>query len=237
VDVVVEYYDELQSDVTAHAQRLRNENVALIAFWGGPVQAGSLFRAARETLGWDVPIMINSTNAIEIVAQLAGYDNIEGSVSAVFGRQGFETEIPFIAWLKDILAEYAPDATWDNTVYVGMLVSVATVMSLKQAGPDLTVDSLVAAAESNCDYQCATCLLPTSTSPTDHRGNETEIMARAVVDRSTDPPTFRWEPFGEPISFESTADCEQPTPPPGYEDQPGPSYYEEWDEDFEPYEP
>jgi len=225
IDVVTEHYDEIQSDVTAQVQRLRNENVDLVVFWGSPVQAGSLFHVSRETLSWDVQIMVNSVSAIDVVAQLGGYDNVEGAITAVFGRQSFETEVPFIASLKPILAQYAPDAKWDSTTYSGMLISVGTVMQLMQAGPDLTVDSFVDAAESTCKWQCETCLLSASTSPTDHRGNEAEVMAQWVMDRSTDPPSPKWVPFGDPVSFESTKDCKQPTPPAGYEDQPGPSYY------------
>jgi branched-chain amino acid transport system substrate-binding protein len=225
IDVVVEYYDEIQSDVTAQVQRLRNENVDLVVFWGSPVQAGSLFKASRETLTWDVPIMLNSVSAMDVVALLGGYDNVEGSISTIFGHQSWETDIPFIAELKQILADYAPDAKWDSTTYGGMVVSVGTVVTLKQAGPDLTVDSFVEAAESECKYQAETSLVPASMSPTDHRATQAEVMARWVIDRSTDPPTPRWEAFGDIIDFESTKDCKQPTPPAGYDDQPGPSAY------------
>jgi branched-chain amino acid transport system substrate-binding protein len=225
IDVVTEYYDEIQTDMTAHVQRLRNDNVDLLVFWGSPVQAGSMFKVARETLNWDVQIMVNSASAIDVVATLGGYDNVEGAITAIFGRQGWETDIPFVASLKQILAEYAPDLRWESTVYGGMIVSVGAVLTLKQAGPDLTVDSFVAAAESVCKWQCATCLLPASSSSTDHSGGQAEVMARWVMDRSTDPPTPKWMAFGDPISFESTKDCKQPTPPAGYEDQPGPSAY------------
>jgi len=225
IDVVTEHYDEIQSDMTAQVQRLRNENVDLVVFWGSPVQAGSTFKVARETLNWDVQIMVNSVSAIDVVAQLGGYDNVEGAITAVFGRQSFETEVPFIASLKPILAQYAPDAKWDSTTYSGMLISVGTVMQLMQAGPDLTVDSFVAAAESICKWQCETCLLAASTGPNDHRGNEAEVMARWKMDRSTDPPSPKWVPFGDPVSFETTKDCKQPTPPAGYHDQPGADYY------------
>jgi hypothetical protein len=44
-------------------------------------------------------------------------------------------------------------------------------------------------------------------SPTDHRPNEVESYVRATVDRSTDPPTFTWQLFGDLISFESTPKC------------------------------
>jgi hypothetical protein len=93
------------------------------------------------------------------------------------------------------------------------------------AGPDLTVDSFVAAAESVCNWYCATCLLPASTGPNDHSGGQAEVMARWHIDLSTDPPTPKWIAFGDPINFETTTDCTQPTPPAGYDDQPGPSAY------------
>jgi hypothetical protein len=44
-------------------------------------------------------------------------------------------------------------------------------------------------------------------SPTDHRPNEVESYVRATVDRSTDPPTFTWQLFGDFVSFESTPKC------------------------------
>jgi branched-chain amino acid transport system substrate-binding protein len=225
IDVVVEYYNEIQSDMTAQVQRLRNDNVDLLVFWGSPVQAGSMFKVSRETLNWHVPVMLNSVSAMDIVAALGGYDNVEGSVTAIFGRQSWETDIPFIAELKQILTQYAPDVKWDSTVYGGMLVSAGTVTTLKGAGRDLTVDSFVASAEAECKYMAETALVPASMSPTDHRPTQAEVMARWVMDRSTDPPTPKWEAFGDVIDFESTKDCKQPTPPAGYFDQPGPSVF------------
>jgi hypothetical protein len=57
----------------------------------------------------------------------------------------------------------------------------------------------------------STSLVPVNMSPTDHRPIEVEIYVKATVDRSTDPPTFRWEPMGapydEPYGFESTEEC------------------------------
>ena len=225
IDVVTEYYDEIQTDMTAHVQRLRNDNVDLLVFWGSPVQAGSMFKVARETLNWDVQIMVNSASAIDVVATLGGYDNVEGSDHRHFRPPGLGDGHPLRRVAEADLAEYAPDLRWESTVYGGMIVSVGAVLTLKQAGPDLTVDSFVAAAESVCKWQCATCLLPASSSSTDHSGGQAEVMARWEIDRSTDPPTPKWMAFGDPISFESTKDCKQPTPPAGYEDQPGPSAY------------
>ena len=49
--------------------------------------------------------------------------------------------------------------------------------------------------------------MPINMSPTDHRPNEEEEYVRATVDRSTDPPTFKRQPFGDLINFESTPKC------------------------------
>jgi branched-chain amino acid transport system substrate-binding protein len=229
-DVVVEYYEAVESDMTAHVQRLKNEEVDVIVAFSGVPQVASAMRVARETLSWDVLFIMSSTCAADITAALAGFDNIEGNLTGAFGRQYWETEeSPFITWMRDyVLATYAPDEEWGAYIYGGMLVSIDFAVTLKQAGPDLTVDSFAKAAESVCKWRTETGLPGTSTtrSSTDHAGAEVESMSRATIDRSTDPPTFRWIPFGELYSFESTEDCVQPTPPAGYEDQPGPTMHE-----------
>jgi len=222
IDIQVEYYDETQTDVTSQVERLKGAGVDIMAFWGGPVQAAAMIKTARQTLSWGVPMMINSTNALEIVAQLAGYDNIEGTVSGMIGHQAWETNIPGIAAKKAIMAKYAPSVPFDNTSLVGYTVSEGLVGLLKQAGPNLTRDSFLDAAESVCKYANDTTLVPASTSPTDHRFLEGEVMVRATTDTSSGTPDFRWVPFGDIIDFESTKDCVVPTPPPGAEDQPGP---------------
>jgi branched-chain amino acid transport system substrate-binding protein len=217
MEIVVEYYDETQNDVTAQTQRLKNANVDVIGFYGMPLQAASLFKTARETLSWDVPIVITGTDAVEIVAGLAGYENIQGAVSVVFGYQAFETEVPGIARHIQMMSKYAPDVKPDNLTLVGASISEAMVNVLRQAGPDLTRGSFLDAAESACKVLCSTCLVPTSTSPTDHRPTEVEVYVRAT---GTTAETFKWEPFGEPFGFESTKECVTPTPPPGFDQQP-----------------
>jgi branched-chain amino acid transport system substrate-binding protein len=225
VDVVTEYFDVMQSDVTAEVQRLRNDNVDVVVYWGAPTQAGSLMKVSRETLSWDVQIIMCSVTAsIDVVAALGGYDNAEGVISAIYGHQGWE-DIPIVNELKQILAQYAPDVKWNNTVFGGMLVSMGTVTTVKQAGQDLTVDSFVAAAEGLCKFKYDYGLAPSSMGPTDHRSAEAEMMAKWHMDRSTDPPTPKLIAFGDVVDFESTKDCVQPTPPAGYFDQPGPNMH------------
>jgi len=217
MEIVTQYYDETQTDITAQAQRLKRENVDVIAFVGRPVQAANLFKTARETLSWDVPVVLTGVDAAEVTAALAGYDNIEGAVSVVFGHQAFETDNPGVAKHIQLMAKYSPDVKPDNLTLVGAAISEAMVNALRQAGPDLTRESFLDAAESVCEFVCSTCLVPTSTSPTDHRPTEVEVYVRAT---GATAETFKWEPFGESFGFESTKECTPPTPPPGYEQQP-----------------
>jgi len=217
MEIVVEYYDETQNDVTAQTQRLKNANVDVIGFYGMPLQTASLLKTARETLSWDVPVVITGVDAVEVVARLAGYNNIEGVISVVFGHQAFETDIPGIAKHHEIMAKYAPDVKPDNLTMVGYGISQAMVQVLIQAGPDLTRESLLDATESMCKWSSPTGIAPVSLSPTDHRFNQLERYVKAT---GTDTATFKWEFFGDDISFESTEKCTAPTPPPDADKQP-----------------
>jgi ABC-type branched-subunit amino acid transport system substrate-binding protein len=206
-DIAVEYYEETQSDLIGQVQRLKNENVDVIAAYAMPVQVASIIKGAHETLGWDVPIVITGVDAVEVVAQLAGLDNIEGTVSVVFGHQVFEKDEPGVAQHWEIMAKYAPGVKPTNLTSVGATIAEAMTTILEETGPDLTREKFLDTAESLCGWMSASAMVPSNVSPTDHRPVEVEIYVRATVDRSTDPPTFRWQPFGEPFGFESTPNC------------------------------
>jgi branched-chain amino acid transport system substrate-binding protein len=207
MEVAVEYYEATQADLTGQVQRLKNEDVDVIAIYSQPTHVGSVFKSARETLNWDVPILIAGVNAVEIVGALAGYDNIEGAISVMFAYQAFETDNPGIAKYRDTLAEYAPDVEFNNLTMFGFSIAEFMVHILEENGPDLTRESFLDTAESICGWMCPACRSPISFSPTDHRPFEVLVYVRATVDRTTDPPTFTWEPFGEEFNFESTKEC------------------------------
>ena len=207
MEIVVETYEETQNDLIAQVQRLKNENVDVIAAYAMPVQVASVIKGAHESLSWDVPIVITGVDAVEIVGALAGLDNIEGTISVVFSHQAFEKDVPGIAQHWDIMAKYAPGVTPTNLTLTGANVAELMTKVLEETGPDLTRERLLDAAESLCEWMGFTSLVPVNMSPTDHRPIEVEVYVRATVDRSTNPPTFRWQPFGEPFGFESTKEC------------------------------
>jgi hypothetical protein len=70
------------------------------------------------------------------------------------------------------------------------------VKALKNAGPNLTRESLEDGAEAIRDWCCSVCIVPVNLSPTDHRPFEVEVYNRVE--------NGKWVEFGEPISFEST---------------------------------
>ncbi len=222
ITVTTEYYDAASTDVTAQAQRLQGDNVDVIMFWGGVPQAANLIKTARTTLSWDVPVVICEADAAEITATLAGFDNIEGTVSTTVGLQAWQTDYPAVVKIKENMASVAPDLAFDNYSMIGWVLSQSIVGLLKQAGPDLTREGLLAAAENVCNYMTPTGLIPSSTSASDHQFTEAEIFVKATVDRSTDPATFKWVPFGDIVGFETTQNCTVPTPPADAESQPGP---------------
>jgi len=212
----VETYEAIASDLTAQAQRLKNDGVDVIAAWAMPVQGASLVKAARETLNWDVPIVVSGILCSDIFIMLAGAENAEGLASFTFGRQVYEPEIPGVQKYMKIWDKFHYGVTGELTNFelYGMSIAEATVWDLEMAGKDLTRGSFLDAAESMCKVAPSTGdgFGTWNTSPTDHKINETFII-NVVKDG-------KWMPVGETTSFESTTDCTPKTPPEGFEDQP-----------------
>ncbi len=224
ITTTTEYYDASMTDVTSQMQRLKADNVDVIMFWGGPLQAANMIKTARETLSWDVPLLINEANAGATLGALSGMANIVGVVStAITTVTDVGSDLPGIVSRRDIFEKYAPSsATWDSMAYAGITTAEGFVGLLRQAGKDLTRESLIAAGESVCKVTSDVSMpgVASSTSPTDHEFVQAEVLVKASISQ-TDPNLVDWVPFGDPIDMDSTKDCVTPTPPPGANDQPG----------------
>ncbi len=226
MQISTEYFDPTATDVTGQMQRLKADNVDVIVYWGGLVAAANMMKTARETLSWNVPFILTSGCETEITAALAGNDNIEGAVSAGISLQSWQTDDPQVAQAKEEMASVAPDLEFNQISEAGWQLVASVVMLLKQAGPNLTREDLIAAAESDCNKTppyVDLLMVPSATSPTDHQFAEQERLVRATVDRTVNPPVFHWIPFGDLVGTDSTTDCTPPTPPPDATEQPGPS--------------
>jgi ABC-type branched-subunit amino acid transport system substrate-binding protein len=209
MQIVSEYYEETQGDLIAQVQRLKNENVDVIAAYAMPIQVASAIKGAHETLGWNVPFVITGVDAVEIVGALAGGKNIEGTISVVFGHQALEKDLPGIKGHWDMMAKYAPGVTPSNLTLTAAGIAELTTKILKDAGPNLTRESFLNAAEAVCGWMGAASIegAPVSMSPTDHRPVEVEQYVKATTDNTANPPLFRWLAFDSPAVFESTPKC------------------------------
>jgi ABC-type branched-subunit amino acid transport system substrate-binding protein len=211
-----ELYDVTQSDVTAQTQRLKNAGADVVAVYAIPPQAASLVRAARETLNWDVPIVVSGINCSDIFIALAGAKDAEGVVSFTFGHQAYETELPGVQKYEKIWDKFANGTTGplSNFELYGMFVAELTVDILERTGQDLSRGSFLDAAESTCKFMCTTCpgFGPVSLSPTDHQ--PTQVFVINVVKGGN------WVASGDPVDFETTKDCTPKPLPADYDKQP-----------------
>jgi branched-chain amino acid transport system substrate-binding protein len=224
-DITIEWYDASMTDVTAQMQRLKADNVDVIMFWGGPLQAANMMKTARETLTWDVPLLVNEAAGVGDIAPLAGAKNMVGVVSTAITMQTDmnTNDVPGIVSRREIFQKYAPsDAAWNPMALAGMTTAESFVAYLRQVGPDLTREALIAAGESVCKVTSDLSMpgVSASTSSTDHASIEAEVFTKAALDPK-DPTKVIFEPFGDPIDMESTKDCVTPTPPPDATKQPG----------------
>jgi branched-chain amino acid transport system substrate-binding protein len=211
--VDLEKYDVVQSDVSAQTQRLKNAGADILAVFAIPPQAASLVTTARDTLSWQVPIVVSNINCSDIFLALAG-KNSEGIISDTFGYQAYNTERPGVQKYEKIWEKFQNGASGSLTNFelFGMAMAEATVWDLEMAGKDLTRETFLDAAESQCDVWCSTCFAPASTSPTDHKVSE--AVQINIVENG------KWVTSGDITSYESTPNCTPKEPPPGFDKQP-----------------
>jgi len=97
----------------------------------------------------------------------------------------------------ELMKQFAPGVEPSSLTEFGMMTAEYTVQALKNAGQNLTRESVVDGAEQIRGYCCIVCLAPGSLSPTDHRVSEAMWFERVV--------NGKWVRFTDtPISYEST---------------------------------
>jgi len=190
-------YDFVNFDLTAQVQRLKADNPDFVYVIGNPGSLSSALKVAREVLDWDVPFITSAVSAVEMTIQLAGAGNAEGLVSATTGRMISETDDPGVQRHIELMKQFAPGVEPASLTEYGMTTAELVVQALKNAGPNLTRESVVDGAEQIRGYCCIACLAPVSLSPTDHRPDEAEWFEQVV--------NGKWVRFSDtPVSYEST---------------------------------
>ncbi len=225
VTTTTEYYDPSVTDVASQVTRLKGANVDVLVFFGGALPGASMIKTVRETLSWDVQLIMNEGSGAPAIASLVGANNLVGIITPnIFASTDID-KTPKFQELKQIFNQYEPGSNWDQEMMasVGMTTAQAFVGILKLTGPNLTRESFIAAAESVCNYQPDTTWMPESTSPTDHSFVEAEILTRGALNPDQSDPTrlVLFNPFGDIVNFESTPDCTPAKMPAEAKGQPG----------------
>ncbi|MEM7133068.1 MAG: ABC transporter substrate-binding protein [Chloroflexota bacterium] len=162
----------------------------IVAFSAGPF-FGSVVQQARTTLNWDVPILGPgpAMSGAVMVGAVA-----EGTVSVDWQRSLKETEHQGIVNHLAIIDAYSDLERATPETLFGQLIGEMTVEVLQRAGPELTREGVIMAAESIQDWRCSICLYPINMSDTDHSPIDVAILSR--FDGKA------WIPFGDGYSWE-----------------------------------
>jgi len=209
-----EKYEAVDADVSAQTQRLKNAGSEVIVAFAIPPQAASMVKSARETLNWDVPILVSGINCSDIFILLATAKDAEGVISFTFGHQAYETQLPGVQKYQKIWDKFGSGGTLSNFELYGMFVAELNTYIMELTGPNISRQSFLDSAEMVCDFMCTTCpgFGPVSLSPTDHQ--PTEVLVYNEVVNGT------WKAVSDPVSFETTKSCQQPTLPADFDKQP-----------------
>ncbi|MGD0115458.1 MAG: ABC transporter substrate-binding protein [Dehalococcoidia bacterium] len=189
-------YDPTAADVTAQMERLKADNPDFVVLMANVAAAANAIKVSREVLNWNVPFVISAVSAVEATIALAGPANIEGTISMTTGKMISETNDAGVQRHIELMKEFEPSVQPSGLTEYGMAVAELTVQALKNAGPNLTRDSLITGAENIRNYCGLLGLGPVNLSPTDHRVSEGGWPEK-VIDG-------KWVRVGEPSNYEST---------------------------------
>ncbi|MGA2286693.1 MAG: ABC transporter substrate-binding protein [Dehalococcoidia bacterium] len=189
-------YDPAGADVTAQMQRLKADNPDFVVLMANVAAAANAIKVSREVLNWDVPFITSAVSAVETTIALAGPANIEGTISMTTGKMISETNDAGVQRHIELMKEFAPGVQPSGLTEYGMAVAELTVEALKNAGPNLTRDSLITGAENIRDYCGLLGLGPVNLSPTDHRVAEGGWPEKVI--------NGNWVRIGAPSNYEST---------------------------------
>jgi len=161
-------YDFEQFDLTAQMQRIKADNPDFVNLMANAGAAANAIKVSREVLDWDVAFIVGASAATDLLIILAGPENAEGTLGFAVEKQMSDTDDPGVQRVVELMEQFAPGVGANNVTEYGVWVAELMVQALKNAGPDLTRESVIQGAEKIRDYCCITCLGPVNLSPTDH---------------------------------------------------------------------
>jgi ABC-type branched-subunit amino acid transport system substrate-binding protein len=197
----METFESTDPDVNSQVDRLQAAGADVLVVFATPAHSPAAIKHARADLGWDVPIFISTVSANELTIMVAGAQNMEGVMSNEALKHAYETDDPAIQKHLEIMDKYAGSKGASNLTLYGQSLAEGFINVLKEAGPNLTREGLIAAAESAPPFKCSACLFETKLSKTDHDSNQTVVLSRVELDPAQ---AFgaKWVPFGDAYTWE-----------------------------------
>ncbi len=149
----VGHHKSSETDFTGTVTRIKNSGCELLVL--GPFIRDTilLYSAARD-IGWDAPIISNMVSYVPEIAA-AGDGRTEGLYSvASFYMPPFKSA-PAASWIGQWYARYLErfDEEPAAQSIIGYVTADLTVRALEAAGPELTVEKVLAALESIENYE------------------------------------------------------------------------------------
>lgn len=197
----LETFEATDPDVNSQVDRLQAAGADAIVVFAIPTQAALSIKHARADLGWDVPIFISAVSANELTVAIAGPENAEGVISPVALKQAYQTDDPAIQEHIQIIKDYADIDSANYLTLYGQTIAEVFLNVLREAGPDLTREGLIDAAETAEPFLCSVCLFPGQMSETDHDASQTVVLGRVEL-APEDTFGARWVPFGDAYTWE-----------------------------------
>ena len=161
-----------ETDFTGTVAAIKNSGCELLVLGPFVKDAILLYSAARDT-GWDAPIIGNMVSYVPEVAQASGRRTEGFYTVASFYLPDFKS-VPADSWLSQWYARYLElfgEEPAAQTV-IGYVIADLTVRALEAAGPELTVEKVLAALERIENYEDPFGGPSLTFSPTKHQGGD-----------------------------------------------------------------
>lgn len=162
-------------DFTASVARLRDANCDLVVF-GTIVRDTIQIISAIRKVGWNVDMVGQFASYDEAVAEMpGGASNGFYSMSAVVFSTGEDAPPAAQEFAKKYKALYGKEP--NMAAQLGYTGGGLVIQALKNAGPNLTIDSFVSGMESIKDYRDIFGSPPMTFGPTKHQGSNQAFLS------------------------------------------------------------
>ncbi|MGC9325018.1 MAG: ABC transporter substrate-binding protein [Desulfomonilia bacterium] len=188
-------------DFSSHMSAMKDAGVDWIVLWTYLPQSAAIIKQ-KTVMNWDVKLISNNTTGVPPLFALTGADS-DGYMLVTPYAPGW-MDLPGITRIKDLTKKYGDyektlgDPSYPDYLYMaGWGYIEAFVQGLREAGRDLTPDSLVKGLESVRDFDMGGVCPNISFSPDSHVSSFSSLVLRAngekkrfeIIDPIKEPKT------------------------------------------------